>query len=302
MNMLFCFLTFFHAVNSTRVYYTYENSIFTEKTSKVEAINLNKHRSRQEFVTNSQSGQDKFVQLLLNNLTNGYFIDLAANDWKSISNTNSLEVSYNWTGICIEPNPQYQIGLLANRDCYLFINPVSHKNGDVIQFHMAGVLGGIVHEDQDNAGKPTNNVTLTTVSLISLLQFFKAPTIIDYMSLAVEGAELDALKNFDFSLYQFKILSIERPIKKLQFLLFRHGYRFLYMIADFGDCIFIHISHPDFLNVIKKYHAISQFEWFKWEDIGTNGRIYNITTDNAGKYLYSKENSTLLINIDESLP
>mmetsp|Transcript_3737 Transcript_3737/g.3893 ORF Transcript_3737/g.3893 Transcript_3737/m.3893 type:complete len:289 (+) Transcript_3737:80-946(+) len=273
MKTLFCFITFFHAVNSTRVYYTYENSIFTEKTYDVGAINFRKHKSPQKFVTNSQSGQDKFVYLLLNNLTNGYFIDLAANHWKKLSNTNSLEVFYNWTGICIEPNPRYQIGLLANRDCHLFINPVSDKNDDVIQFHMAGVYGGVVHEDQDNAGKTEKNVNLTTVSLISLLQFFKAPTIIDYMSLDVEGGEWDALKNFDFSLYRFKVLSIERPIKRLQFLLFRHGYRFLYMIAKFGDCIFIHISHPDFLNVTKKFHAISKK---KWQEKGTNGRIYKI--------------------------
>jgi hypothetical protein len=138
---------------------------------------------------------------------------------------------------------------------------------------MAGVYGGVVHEDQDNAGKTEKNVNLTTVSLISLLQFFKAPTIIDYMSLDVEGGEWDALKNFDFSLYRFKVLSIERPIKRLQFLLFRHGYRFLYMIAKFGDCIFIHISHPDFLNVTKKFHAISKK---KWQEKGTNGRIYKI--------------------------
>jgi hypothetical protein len=206
MNTLFCFLTFLHAVNSTRVYYNYENSIFTEKTSEVGAFNFNfsEHRSPQEFDTNSQSGQDKFVQLLLNNLTDGHFTDLAANDWKSLSNTNSLEVFYNWTGICIEPNPQYQVGLLANRDCFLFINPVSSKNGDVIQFHMAEAFGGVVVDSQDNAGKITNNVKLTTDSIISLLQFFKAPTVIDYMSLDVEGGEWDALKFFDFSLYRFK--------------------------------------------------------------------------------------------------
>jgi hypothetical protein len=287
MSMLFCFLTFLHAVNSTRVYYSYENSIFTEKISEAGATNLSKHRSPLEFVTNSQSGQDKFVQLLLNNTTNGYFIDLAANHWKSLSNTNSLEVFYNWTGICIEPNPRYKVGFLANRDCHLFTNPVSSKNGDVILFHMANVYGGIVDDSQDNARKTTNNVKLTTVTLISLLQFFKAPTIIDYMSLDVEGGEWDALKNFDFSLYRFKVLSIERPIKRLQFLLFRHGYRFLYMIANFGDCIFIHISHPDFLNIINKYHAISKFKWF-------NGNIYNITT-HAGKHYHNSK------NIDESL-
>jgi hypothetical protein len=149
----------------------------------------------------------------------------------------------------------------------------------VIQFHMNGVNGGVVGDYQDNARKTKNNFNLTTVSLMSLLQFIKAPTMIDYLSLDVEGGEWDALKNFNFGLYQFKVMSIERPIKRLQFLLFRHGYRFLYMIADFGDCIFIHTSHPNFLNVIKKYHAISHFEWPVWRR--PNGIIYNITTERA---------------------
>jgi hypothetical protein len=285
---LYISVTFLQGLNSSRVYYGYENftytkKVCTEKTTASVATNINR-RSPQEFVTKSQSGQDGFVQLLLGNVTNGYFIDLAANDWESLSNTNSLEVFYNWTGICIEPNPMYHGGLLEKRACHLFINPVSSKNDDVIQFHMAGVLGGVVDKDQDNAGQTTNNVKLVTVTLVSLLHFFKAPTVIDYMSLDVEGGEWDVMKNFDFGLYQFKVISIERPVKKLQFLLFRHSYRFLYMIADFGDCIYIHTSHPNFQNVINHYHARSKFEWFKWQDIGTNGKIYNITTETMVKH------------------
>jgi hypothetical protein len=272
MNKLFSFLACLYISESNRVYYTYENSAFSEKGAEQEATHVNIHKSPQEYVANSQSGQDTFVQVLLNNMTNGYYIDLAANDWKVLSNTNSLGVYYNWTGICIEPNAQYLVGLIANRDCHLFINPISSKSGDIIPFHMEGVWGGVVGDSQDNAGKTINNVNLTTVTLISLLQFIKAPYVIDYLSLDIEGGEWDAMKSFDFGLYQFKVISIERPIKKLQFLLFRHGYRFLYMIAYFGDCIFIHTSHPDFLNVMKKYHAITKF---RWEDVGTNGKSTN---------------------------
>jgi hypothetical protein len=75
---------------------------------------------------------------------------------------------------------------------------------------MAGALGGVVADSQDNAGKTTNNVKLTTISLISLLLFFKEPTIIDYMSLDVEGGEWDALiflisAYTDLKLYQLNV-------------------------------------------------------------------------------------------------
>lgn len=33
--------------------------------------------------------------------TNGFFIDLASNEWKTGSNTLGLEEFFNWTGICV---------------------------------------------------------------------------------------------------------------------------------------------------------------------------------------------------------
>jgi hypothetical protein len=151
VKILFIFLTFFNGVNSSRVYYSYENSTFIKKIAEVGANNLIRHKSPQEYVTHSQTGQDTFVLVLLNKTTNGYYIDLAANDWKSKSNTNSLEVYYNWTGICIEPNPEYLNGLSANRSCSVVTNPISSRNNDVVRFHMdkgAGEYGGIVSKEQ----------------------------------------------------------------------------------------------------------------------------------------------------------
>jgi hypothetical protein len=45
--------------------------------------------------------------------------------------------------------------------------------------------------EQDNAGKKKNNHEMTTVTLINVLQFLKAPIEIDYFSLDVEGGEWD---------------------------------------------------------------------------------------------------------------
>lgn len=189
VKILFIFLTFLKVVNSSRVYYSYENSTFTKIIAEVGANNIIRRKSPQEFVTHSQTGQDTFVLALLNRTMNGYLIDLAANDWKSKSNTNSLEVYYNRSGICLEPNPQYQAGLIANRNCHLFTNPVSSKSGDFIHFHMNGVNGGVVGDYQDNARKTKKKFNLTTVSLMSILQFIKAPTICRSM-LKVESGML----------------------------------------------------------------------------------------------------------------
>ena len=52
---------------------------------------------------------------------NGFFVDLAANDWKQLSNTLMLELWNNWAGICIEPVSAHWVGLLSNRKCKIFI-------------------------------------------------------------------------------------------------------------------------------------------------------------------------------------
>jgi hypothetical protein len=53
----------------------------------------------------AQAGQDLMVSGLLRQVRSGFFIDLAANDATSLSNTYKLETDFDWTGLCFEPNP-----------------------------------------------------------------------------------------------------------------------------------------------------------------------------------------------------
>ena len=57
--------------------------------------------------------QDKFIASVLNNKTDGYFLELGANHYKKLSNTYSLEKHLNWKGImvdCVESFlPFYQL-------------------------------------------------------------------------------------------------------------------------------------------------------------------------------------------------
>ena len=55
----------------------------------------------------AQVHQDEIVVDLVGK--DGFFIDLAANDAKELTNTLSLERDYGWRGLCIEPNPGYWV-------------------------------------------------------------------------------------------------------------------------------------------------------------------------------------------------
>lgn len=76
----------------------------------------------------SQARQDELVVALLRNKTNGYFVDLAANDAVHLSNTYSLERDWSWQGVCIEPNSIYWHNLTAYRSCTKIAAVVGNKS------------------------------------------------------------------------------------------------------------------------------------------------------------------------------
>ena len=58
--------------------------------------------------------------------------------------------------------------------------------------------------------------SMRTVPLARILDHVKAPALVDYLSLDVEGAEELALLGFPFDRYSFRVMSIERPSPALR--------------------------------------------------------------------------------------
>ena len=81
-----------------------------------------------------QVGQDSFVSEILGHPLNGYFVDVGSNDFAYNSNSIAFEVYYNWTGLCVEPNPLYHQRFLMFRRCELVVNPVYSVDNEVVRF------------------------------------------------------------------------------------------------------------------------------------------------------------------------
>ena len=107
----------------------------------------------------------------------------------------------NWKGICIEPNPIYFERLKKNRKCNLSNYVIDKKNNEEVKFRIDnGQLGGIVDKDTDNNYKyrskelkNANILKLKTKTLQYILDHYKAPKVIDYLSLDVEGSEANVI-------------------------------------------------------------------------------------------------------------
>ena len=79
-----------------------------------------------------------------------------------------------------------------------------------------------------------------TRTIFEILEKNNSPKIINYLSLDVEGSETVVLKNFPFNKYIFESMTIERPSKELNKILFKNGYLF---VKNFkADTFYIHNS------------------------------------------------------------
>jgi FkbM family methyltransferase len=175
----------------------------------------------------SQIGQDIWVmETAMPGLRNGYFLDVGSADGTLGSNTRALE-EHGWKGICVDPFPTHMEG----RTCQMFKEVVYSEAGKRMTFHAAGQLGGLT----DTLGmwkveaEQAPAVEFTTVTMADILSRGHAPQHIDYMSLDIEGAELDALRGFPFDRYQLGALDVEHNFEEpkrhqIEALMKTHGY------------------------------------------------------------------------------
>lgn len=181
----------------------------------------------------SQHSQDCFVQQLLGGRRGGFFIDLASNDALRLSNSRALERDYGWRGLCIEPNPKYHAGLLRHRSCAVIGAAVADTEEENF-FQFQGDAHSRSELDQATLGRLNRNssrrdkgMPVWTLPLRSVMQAFKVPAVIDYMSLDVEGAEELVLRSFPWETHRISVLSVETPRAPVVDLLEKHGYSFI---------------------------------------------------------------------------
>ena len=155
----------------------------------------------------SEIGQDKWVLVrMFPSVTNGFFLDVGSGHGTIGSNTRALE-ERGWSGICVDPFPTYMEG----RTCQMFKDVVAATAGQTVKFHTHSGLGGIADtlgKWKDEAQK-SPAVEMTTTTLGDILARANAPTFIHFLSLDIEGAELDALKGMDLNKYRFGAMAIE---------------------------------------------------------------------------------------------
>jgi len=200
----------------------------------------------------------------------GFFVDLSATDGIRDNNTYVLENIFGWTGICIEPNPNFQDQIKRNRKCQISSSCISDFE-EKIEFILNRGNGGIISDDCDNNvekrkkliekfRKEDKIIKLTAITFQQLLDNYNAPNVIDYLSLDIEGAEERVFRNFPFDKYKFLCMTIERPTPELNKTLLNNGYVFVknYKV----DTFYIHSSIKNQVNFkLEEFEQVPLKAW-----------------------------------------
>lgn len=154
---------------------------------------------------------------------NGFFVEAGANDGIAQSNTLRLERKLGWRGLLIEPIPELAAKCRKNRpgstveNCALVASDT--PDGSVTMHHcgLMSVLAGAM-QPADEAAHLAKGQALQTIepydirvparTLCAVLDQHEVDRI-DFMSLDVEGCELDVLKGLDLERYRPRLLLIE---------------------------------------------------------------------------------------------
>lgn len=205
---------------------------------------------------------DKVVEPYLDTTRSGFFCELGANNGIAQSNTKHLELFHNWTGLLVEPELRnFQRLAVTRKKSTIKIQAAAVSfgfEGQKISLAYSNLmttpLG--VESDKDDpvawaklgekilpAGESVHIIEAPARTLTEMLEAAGAPAQCQFLSLDVEGAELEVLRGLDFSKFTFEVLLVEsNQIETIQEYLGNVGYT-LEKRVSIHDYLFLHSSY-----------------------------------------------------------
>lgn len=166
----------------------------------------------------SQFGEDRLLEKLFQGKRRGVCIEVGANNGVDGSTTLRFE-ELGWDCVLVEPNPALCRELRARRKARLFECAASSASGTAIlhvasgaeQSHAVSALGDERKPEQilKEHGFPTHPVEVATRRLDDILDEAQPAAGIDFISIDVEGHELELLKGFSLDRWRPEVLIVE---------------------------------------------------------------------------------------------
>jgi FkbM family methyltransferase len=146
----------------------------------------------------------------------GYFVEVGANDPRERSQTWHLEQA-GWDGVLIEPQPDLADELRARRKARVFAVACSspENSGRTLALHVAGPLSSLDRQRMAPGSMPTGIINVPVRTLDAILDEAGAPVAFDFLSIDVEGHEIEVLRGFNIAHWRPRLILLEDHVADL---------------------------------------------------------------------------------------
>lgn len=160
----------------------------------------------------------------------GYFVEVGANEPQRGSQTWQFE-QQGWTGILVEPQPDLAEHLRRTRRARVVAAACSSPDnaGKAMTLFLCGPVSSFRRELVAFGAVPLGTIKVPARTLDDILVEAAAPTPIDFVSIDVEGHEVEVLGGLDLVRWRPRLMLIEDHVTSLAThrVLTRAGYRLI---------------------------------------------------------------------------
>jgi FkbM family methyltransferase len=196
----------------------------------------------------------------------GFFVEVGANRPQQESQSWHLE-QLGWTGVLIEPQPQLANDLSCTRSAKVFAVACSSPQnaGRRMPLHVAGALSSLDRDRMAPGAQPDRVIEVPVRTLDDILAEARAPLRFDFLSIDVEGHELEVLRGFDIARWRPRLIVLEDHVGNLG----KHrymqnvGYRLIRRFENNGwyvpDDAQLRVAPRERWDILRKYYLALPF-------------------------------------------
>jgi FkbM family methyltransferase len=158
----------------------------------------------------------------------GFFVDVGANAPREGSQTWPME-SRGWSGVLVEPQPDLAARLRQERRAKVYAVACSRPedSGKTLTLYLAGIQSSLKADFYAAGMQRAGTCEVPITTLDQVLEDAAAPARLDFVSIDVEGHDIEVLDGFDLARWRPRLLLIEDVVQNLTLhrYLTRRGYR-----------------------------------------------------------------------------
>ena len=214
----------------------------------------------------AEGREQRLVQAFFGDSRSGFFVEVGANRPRQESQTWHLE-SLGWQGVLIEPQPNLADELKRQRRAQVFAVACSApaNAGKRMRLHVAGALSALDRDRMAPGAAPERVIEVPVRTLDDVLNEAQAPLAFDFLSVDVEGHELEVLGGFDFARWRPRLILLEDHVANLDKHRFLQdaGYRLIRRCENNGWYVprdaTVTVAPGERWNIVRKYYLALPF-------------------------------------------